>query len=636
MQGGDNEEAHPPVGAFKSHASPKANETAKKSLKSGSSKATSGTTSPAKSASANSRSSLPKTSPAAKNFSPTKKTARATLHGKAPEDLLNEIVDLKKALSMAKEENNSLKTKLRRAEDESNRKTESQKNSTNSTLNNLKRRIEKLEMTLKDKESQIKKMQSDVRATRQESFRRSSESPSESSAKRLQGSFGNSGRRSQVSHGSPTTRGRNTAGSNANLDPNAAASRDVDLLKMLLRRVLCINEDAQREYESMSNLELIAEINRLKGEIERNQNLYAEIQKLRDMESTSLESVKDWQGKEMLLRAEIEKLTDEVKSLKADRSAFYDTMEKKDSEFMLLKEELEKIRIDGSKTKLKQTSSPTGNRRSVHSVPVAKVPALRTTTTVPSVSPSSARTQSNAREVSPKQSNVGSKVHPNSAPMASTNKKVITKQTRTSVSPNKVIQTKTIVEVTNDSHHIQNNAETNKSDVDEGKSAIVKGVCRPEVEQFRQNLAAKKIQKSWKTHRPHVLPQSAVLVDEGGVDDKLRTFQENHAAKVIQKGWRTSKKLNGELDVDEVAVVTIQSTARGHSERIRHLESLQNDVPENPQVENKRERPESPTWKDDLDESATIIQAAARGHFAREEMMRKWEGMNGTGTVLQD
>ncbi|XP_078414664.1 IQ domain-containing protein E isoform X3 [Cetorhinus maximus] len=103
---------------------------------------------------------------------------------KEREDMYDEIIELKKMIQAQKTENDTLKTKLRRSEEENSRKEKlidqlldpsksleyarsliDKKNDTSGIVNGLKKRIYKLEKQCKEKDSIINKLQTDLKTT---------------------------------------------------------------------------------------------------------------------------------------------------------------------------------------------------------------------------------------------------------------------------------------------------------------------------------------------------------------------------------------------------------------------------------------------------------------------------------------
>ncbi|XP_033022865.1 IQ domain-containing protein E [Lacerta agilis] len=109
---------------------------------------------------------------------------------KEKEDMYDEIIELKKTIQAQKSEADRMKTKLRRLEEENNRKDKQieqlldpsrwsefgwvraeQKNDTSSMLNGLKQKILKLEQQCKEKDNTINKLQTDVKSTNVEEMK---------------------------------------------------------------------------------------------------------------------------------------------------------------------------------------------------------------------------------------------------------------------------------------------------------------------------------------------------------------------------------------------------------------------------------------------------------------------------------
>ncbi|XP_044836615.1 IQ domain-containing protein E isoform X2 [Mauremys mutica] len=125
------------------------------------------------------------------------KHARSSSNGYIPgtpdykekEDMYDEIIELKKTIQVQKSEGDRMKTKIRRLEEENNRKdrqieqlldpsrgsdfaqTLAEKNDTRWVINGLKQKILKLEQQCKEKDNAINKFQTDVKTTNLEEMR---------------------------------------------------------------------------------------------------------------------------------------------------------------------------------------------------------------------------------------------------------------------------------------------------------------------------------------------------------------------------------------------------------------------------------------------------------------------------------
>lgn len=105
--------------------------------------------------------------PRTTNNNPTKSSF------KSPEDMYDEIMELKKSMAALAEENSTLKARLRRVEDDNAKKNEElrrtiadKKSSASAVVNSMRQKVFKLEQALKEKESAMKKLQSDMKVTR--------------------------------------------------------------------------------------------------------------------------------------------------------------------------------------------------------------------------------------------------------------------------------------------------------------------------------------------------------------------------------------------------------------------------------------------------------------------------------------
>ncbi|XP_063444009.1 IQ domain-containing protein E-like isoform X2 [Mytilus trossulus] len=120
------------------------------------------------------------------------------------------------------------------------------------------------------------------------------------------------------------------------------------------------------------------------------------------------------------------------------------------------------------------------------------------------------------------------------------------------------------------------------------------------VERLRQQHAAKKIQRGWRTKKGE---------DEKERDVKVQKFKENRAAKKIQNEWTGYKHRKYEADYDEAAD-TITAALKGHQSRQQRIHKFQY-------------YDESETEDESLTDATELIYSSLKGHNNRKDKMKR-------------
>ncbi|CAG2212630.1 unnamed protein product [Mytilus edulis] len=120
------------------------------------------------------------------------------------------------------------------------------------------------------------------------------------------------------------------------------------------------------------------------------------------------------------------------------------------------------------------------------------------------------------------------------------------------------------------------------------------------VERLRQQHAAKKIQRGWRTKKGE---------DEKERDVKVQKFKENRAAKKIQNEWTGYKHRKYESDYDEAAD-TITAALKGHQSRQQRIHKFQY-------------YDESETEDESITDATELIYSSLKGHNNRKDKMKR-------------
>uniref|UniRef100_A0A914VLD2 IQ domain-containing protein E n=1 Tax=Plectus sambesii TaxID=2011161 RepID=A0A914VLD2_9BILA len=441
-------------------------------------------------------------------------------HRRMHEDVEEELMSVKRNFATLVQENASLKTRLKRIDDEAMRKDKhldellnqnqagplngfafSQGAEGRLLTNSLKQKIMRLEQSVKDKDTQLRKLKSDGKMTKIQEMRIQLDSFYQE-IMRLKYQSGSVG-----DHAAP------------------------DIPKQLSAKMKSLNETIVRQNET--HTKLISENRMLKEQLEslaggagetdtdydewEKSKLIALIQKLQ----RELEAVKENDGKSSTSRSDREKLDTLVKRLKEDRQHYKNKVEIKDKEIEALKKKLRDAEqelkeangaLKAAKSRLNSGSlraEPLNSERSEQRVASARKTESR----------SSTRSKSH-RSPSPPASEINSPVR-SSRPTSS-----------------------------------RHSAESSTLRSD----AQPRNVER--IEQFRRNHAAKTIQKHWKRYQ------------EDEALDVIAATARGHLARqrylADQDASRRGSSAVDELSGDESPTSVIGGAVKGHLTRLKH------------------------------------------------------------------
>ncbi|CAH1793332.1 unnamed protein product [Owenia fusiformis] len=510
---------------------------------------------------------------------PTGKPSPGTPAYKSSEEYYDEILELKKTIQAMKVQDTTLKSKLRRVEednlkkerdieklldpskgDEMRRTLADRRPDAGTTIHSLKQKILKVEQQYRDKEAAYNKLQADIKSTKIEEMKLHTEMMYQEIV-RLRNADTIDSPKKNHTKAAPVkeTPGRMKALQETILRMNETNTRlqsENRTLKQDLESAL--EQHAQdknslkKDYEDMNKRELMGAISRLEKKMEKNNidtiSMTSETGSRRadtsgkiSLEGNMAQKLDQLDKRETELIEENEKQRGTIKKLKEDRLHYRKKGEEKDKQIKLLKKDVEDLQQE-----LDQFYENDRNR-----------------TITPRVTP---------RKRTPQLSRQDSRESLMSRTSVATNR---TNGTARSSATNRTT-----------------NSRRDRREQDR------------KVREFTENHAAKRIQRGWRDHK--------IKDDEDEVErrhtqnKKVRQFTENRAARKIQSGWIDYKGRCNERETDD-AVETIQSAIRGHSARRRYM-NQNND---------------SDVTDSEADSAAELIQSSFRGHISRKEQMRR-------------
>ncbi|XP_030067158.1 IQ domain-containing protein E isoform X2 [Microcaecilia unicolor] len=291
---------------------------------------------------------------------------------KEKEDMYDEIIDLKKTLQAQKSETDVMKTKLRRLEEENNRKDRQieqlldpsrsldftrsladRKSDTSLAMNVLKQKILKLEQQCKEKDSALSKLQTDLRTTSVEEMKIAMETYYEE-IQRLQILLANA--EAMEKRAPPASKGfqkhqkvlkatilRLTKSIKELQDENQSLKLDLD-------RALSVSPTSSRAkgYGDWNKQRLVRRISELEKKVDELENSRLKSSDLDHARTAQLSLPSQVSEQSVPLspprpdpHEQCERLQTLVKKLKGDRSALQNLLGSKDSEIKKLKKEMD-------------------------------------------------------------------------------------------------------------------------------------------------------------------------------------------------------------------------------------------------------------------------------------------------------
>ncbi|XP_077868980.1 uncharacterized protein LOC100376284 [Saccoglossus kowalevskii] len=153
-----------------------------------------------------------------------------------------------------------------------------------------------------------------------------------------------------------------------------------------------------------------------------------------------------------------------------------------------------------------------------------------------------------------------------------------------------------------------------------------------EIQNMRQDLSRREAEQP--VARPRQRPSSASSVSSSSTNKRRREEEERnrkveelrqkHSAATIQRNWKRHKERKGDEELDDAAVL-IQSSVRGHWSRKEQLQKMERSGRHSPS-RSMSGRSHGHISEDDesgLDDAATTIQSAMRGHWSRKDQINK-------------
>ncbi|KAK3090919.1 hypothetical protein FSP39_015721 [Pinctada imbricata] len=161
-------------------------------------------------------------------------------------------------------------------------------------------------------------------------------------------------------------------------------------------------------------------------------------------------------------------------------------------------------------------------------------------------------------------------------------------------------------------------------------------------DQFRQNKAATKIQKAWKakSERENELKsqkekeieeqEQKAKEEEAAMNAKVEDFRQNRAARKIQKEWTGYRYRKHEGELDD-ATELIQASLKGHQARSKNMKRYMSDFDDYDDDDDD----------DSYNEAVDLIQSSVKGHYNRRKKVKSFRDsddddvhIQGTGNVF--
>ncbi|KAK3580706.1 hypothetical protein CHS0354_005710 [Potamilus streckersoni] len=461
---------------------------------------------------------------------PTVKSSSGTPAYKSQEEYYDQVLELKKYIANLNQESATMKAKIRRLEEDNQKKEKEmaalldpqkseelrrtladKRPDSGAVIHSLKQKILKLEMQLRDKENAHAKLQSDLKTTKIEEMKSQMEAFYQEIV-RLQHSKDTGMDRSARTGKEGTAKVRALNETILRLNKtNEQLQIENRSLKEDLKKSLDDTKDIpSKEYEDMNRKELIRTIMKL------DKNLQRAEKKLETGSLASYDSRTEMQGKIQLEGS----LEERLEQLDKRETELLEELEKQKKLNKALQEEKRRHR-----KRLEEADQDVDVRsdRGSQRPPSARSPQS-----------SSRKASISSRPPSARSTSVDSKVS---------------------------------------------------------------SVRRQKIETFKENRAAKKIQRGWRAHR------------QQKQEEKVLAFQQNRAARRIQNQWTQYKYHKNEEEVDEAAEL-IGAALQAHCSRQNRMQYYESDT-------------ESMATTD-YDDDVALLQSAFRGHQLRKRNIEEW------------
>ncbi|VDI01824.1 Hypothetical predicted protein [Mytilus galloprovincialis] len=568
---------------------------------------------------------------------------------KTPEEYYDQVLELKKIIQGLNQEKNELKSKVRRTEEDNIKKEKeisglldpkksddvrrtlgTKQQDSASVIHSLKQKILKLEVQNRDRESAYVKLQTDLKTTKIDELKQQLEVCFQEIV-RLQNSKGTGGQGSGPAKPGTDKRIKalNEAILRLNKENEQLKSESHGLKEDLNRQI--DDKDIAGEYEDMNRKQLIAAIKKIEKQKSKTEKTYkADKQGKIALEGSMEERLDQLDRRETELMDKVETQGRQITKLQNEKELLYRKLDDKEKIIVELEEQT------GRRTSRSPTTPgrpPSGRRdrpssarsdgsgeynvrgerpSSVRGERPSSVRSVRAESR-----PHSGRSDRSSREREEKvksvcQQNAAKKIQRNWR----THKHEIEKQReiekqiqierqihierqlklerqrQLEIEKQREIE-RQIEKQTELERQLEKQRQIEKQRQQENEK-------REKVERLRQQHAAKKIQRGWRTKKGE---------DEKERDVKVQKFKENRAAKKIQNEWTGYKHRKYEADYDEAAD-TITAALKGHQSRQQRIHKFQY-------------YDESETEDESITDATELIYSSLKGHNNRKDKMKR-------------
>ncbi|XP_030841005.1 IQ domain-containing protein E [Strongylocentrotus purpuratus] len=571
---------------------------------------------------------------------------------KPQEEMYDEILDLKKQVNALRAENDMVKAKNQRFEDDLVKKerqidqlldpTKSDlRNTLNSRqpdsaakVNSLKQRNLKLEMNLKDKEAELMKLKNDMKGTRMEEMKVAMESFYQE-VQRL---------RYQQSHQTgkatrPGTAERDSSNSTAKVkalngtilrltESNQRLQSENKLLKQDLERTLyessayngpARSEKSQRDYEDLNRRELLAAVVNLQQKMDhiegkgmrKDRHADGEMPGKIPLTGSLSDRLDQLDKRETELLKEKGRLEKDVSRLREDKTKFRQKVEQFEDENKALQKENERLkeqaksmtpRQNGSMKRHPSSESLHSKRSDRHGDRYSDRQSDRHNERQDRSSERQSERQSDRR--SDRQSDRQSDRRSD-------------RQDRSSDR-----QSDRHSDRYSDRHSDKHSDRHGDRHSDKHSDRYSDRHSDKHSDRLSDRSEKRSRANSSASSRRKQREEEEELRDR---ERRLEELRQNRSARTLQKGWRAHKQREQDRgsDLDEAAT-TIQAAMRGHHRRKDLLDRF-NSEPFSPSTTDAAsDRVRDDEDSDDYDDAAMTIQSAARGHWSRKEQLSKF------------
>ncbi|XP_074647702.1 uncharacterized protein LOC141903482 isoform X2 [Tubulanus polymorphus] len=502
---------------------------------------------------------------------------------KTPEEYYDDILDLKKQVVSINNDNTTMKSKIRRLEEDNAKKEKEieqlldpskseemrrtladKRPDTGTVIHSLKQKILRLEQNLKEKEAAFAKLQSDMKSTKTEELRAQME-VYYNEVLRLQNLSGSqaaqmtSKKVTDSKEMNAKLKAMNETIIRLNDHNNKLQTENKEIkadLEKSLEQAESVKEKTKKDYEDMNKRELLSAISRLEKRMDKTDadtvSMISEVESRRGdvqgkviLEGTIAERLDQLDRRETELLEENDKHRLTIKKLKEDRLHYRRCCDDKDKEIRAFKKEIEFLQkeLDSFYDKDKVRSP----RNSPRKPPMS----ARSVTSVVS---DTSTTRRNKRESS----------------------------------------------ATSDRQRQRERDDRDRAETEERQRKL---------DELAQQRAARKIQKTWKGFNTNKLNEK----EEEESTVMLQSAMRGHRNRKQQMS-RLSEIADSDDDADD-DIVNIQSTLRGHNKRKDMLRKTKLSLEESSRQQQQQD-------------ALILIQSTLKGHVARKQMLHNNSKLN--------